>query len=497
MTYATPLEGTGSSLTLTGTNGGSLTLAAAASYDSGTTVSGGTLIVGVVNALPATGSVLVNGGVLSLLTQSTSAGAVTLAGGAITGTTGVLYGTSYDVQNGSVTAILGGANATLTKDGSGVATLSGANAYGGGTQILSGVLSVATTSSLPGWNTPFTYSIAAGATLAVGDGVSDASIASLLATGYFFPSASLGFDTTNGSRTYSGVLTDSGNGPLGVTKVGTNTLVLAGSNSYSGNTTIIAGALEAVDGVGLAAGSNLVFSGNLAETGYGAVFQSNGAFSRTLGTLAGEVQWAGDGGFAASGGPLTVSISPGVPLKWGSTAYFLASGAVLTFGSNTANSQVDFTDSIDLYGGNRQIEVASGEGGDSALISGNLIDTLGGASLAKTGPGVLILSGTDTYSGGTYVDGGTLVATTAAAIPAGASLTVGAAGELIFDPTADAAPQAGVATAPTEEGAALVPEPGTAVLLAACVAAWGILRSRSRTSVFPARRPVDAAGWKA
>ena len=242
MTYATPLEGTGSSLTLTGTNGGSLTLAAAASYDSGTTVSGGTLIVGVVNALPATGSVLVNGGVLSLLTQSTSAGAVTLAGGAITGTTGVLYGTSYDVQNGSVTAILGGANATLTKDGSGVATLSGANAYGGGTQILSGVLSVATTSSLPGWNTPFTYSIAAGAALAVGDGVSDASIASLLATGYFFPSASLGFDTTNGSRTYSGVLTDSGNGPLGVTKVGTNTLVLAGSNSYSGNTTIIAGA---------------------------------------------------------------------------------------------------------------------------------------------------------------------------------------------------------------------------------------------------------------
>jgi len=99
---------------------------------------------------------------------------------------------------------------------------------------------------------------------------------------------------------------------------GAGFLSLSGSNSYSGSTIIISGALQAVDGVGLPTNSNLVFNGSLAQNGYGAVFQSSGAFSRTLGTSAGQVQWTGDGGFAANGGPLTVSLSPGVPLVWNS-----------------------------------------------------------------------------------------------------------------------------------------------------------------------------------
>ena len=39
---------------------------------------------------------------------------------------------------------------------------------------------------------------------------------------------------------------------------------------------------------------------------------------------------------------------------------FLGYGNVLTFGSPTANAQVNFTDSIDLYGGSRQIYVPKG-----------------------------------------------------------------------------------------------------------------------------------------
>ena len=57
------------------------------------------------------------------------------------------------------------------------------------------------------------------------------------------------------------------------------------------------------------------------------------------------------------------------------------------------------------------------------------------------------MSGTNSYSGGTIVDAGTLVATTSSAIPDGTSLTIGAGGTLIFDPMFIAASHATTATA--------------------------------------------------
>ena len=75
--------------------------------------------------------------------------------------------------------------------------------------------------------------------------------------------------------------------------------------------------------------------------------------------------------------------------------------------------------------------------------------------------GTLILSGSDSYTGGTTVNAGTLIATSNAALPAGTSLTVGAGGTLIFDPSLAGSPVAG-----SSGGAvAAVPEPGTLVLL--------------------------------
>ncbi|MGA2253320.1 MAG: autotransporter-associated beta strand repeat-containing protein, partial [Thermoguttaceae bacterium] len=234
-----------------------------------------------------------------------------------------------------------------------------------------------------------------------------------------------------GSTTFSGtILGGGGLGTISLVISGSGTQVLSGSNTYAGNTTITAGALQAVDGIGLPSRSNLAFNGNLTDNGCGAVFQSCGVFSRTLGSGAGQVQWksTGDGGFAANGSPLTVSMSPGVPLVWNSgnnnngTLGFLGDLSVLTFGSPTANSQVNFTDSIDLNGpnqngGNRQIEVAAGAGGDSALISGNIIDSAGGGGLTKTGAGLLILTGNNAYTGGTTINAGTLEATTTASLP--------------------------------------------------------------------------------
>ena len=121
----------------------------------------------------------------------------------------------------------------------------------------------------------------------------------------------------------------------------------------------------------------------------------------------------------------------------------------MTFGSPTANSQVNFTDSIDLNGETRQIDVAAGTGGDSTLISGNLVDNSGTGlgALLKTGSGILILSGTNSYEGGTTAAAGTLVVTTNNSLPSGTTLTVGADGIFLFDPTASGAPADGMSPA--------------------------------------------------
>ena len=93
-----------------------------------------------------------------------------------------------------------------------------------------------------------------------------------------------------------------------------------------------------------------------------------------------------------------------------------------------------------------------------------------GNSLTLDNPAaLLILSGSsNSYTGDTVVAAGTLEITSAGAIPDGTSLTVGAGGTLIFDPSAAGSPVSDSAAAAT------VPEPGTLALLTS-----GVLLSRS------------------
>jgi autotransporter-associated beta strand protein len=84
-------------------------------------------------------------------------------------------------------------------------------------------------------------------------------------------------------------------------------------------------------------------------------------------------------------------------------------------------------------------------------------------SLTLDGGGELILSGNNTYTGGTNVTAGTLIITTNTAIANGTSLTIGAGGTFIFDPLA-------VDSSVTNtDSVVAVPEPSTFVLLGAGV----------------------------
>jgi fibronectin-binding autotransporter adhesin len=128
-----------------------LTLTNQNTYTGGTTINAGTLSLGhATNTLANTGAVTVDGttAILSLAGNSDIVGAVSLKNGAqITGTGGTLTGSSYDVESGSVSAILGG-SASLTKSTAGTVTLSGANTYSGATTINGGILSLASTGSI-------------------------------------------------------------------------------------------------------------------------------------------------------------------------------------------------------------------------------------------------------------------------------------------------------------------------------------------------------------
>ena len=106
-------------------------------------------------------------------------------------------------------------------------------------------------------------------------------------------------------------------------------------------------------------------------------------------------------------------------------------------------------------------------------------DISGSGALEKLGSGTLILEGTNSYEGDTIVEGGTLVATVAGAIPGGGALIVGAGGTFIFDPSQVIAAQLNSAASEINP----VPEPEVWTLLATAVFGAGVyrrIRSRRR-----------------
>ena len=156
--------------------------------------------------------------------------------------------------------------------------------------------------------------------------------------------ATLSFGGDNTDTTFIGAVLD-GTAKTGLTKNGTGTTTLTGANSYSGATTINAGTL--------AGGAANTFSANSAFTIKAGATLDLGGFNQAIGSLAG----AGTVTNSGAGSP----------------------AALTTGGDNT-----------------------------SSVFSGVVRNGASATALTKTGTGTLTLSGLDTYTGATTVNGGTL-----------------------------------------------------------------------------------------
>jgi autotransporter-associated beta strand protein len=108
---------------------------------------------------------------------------------------------------------------------------------------------------------------------------------------------------------------------------------------------------------------------------------------------------------------------------------------------------------------------------DSGLLSlsGSVGDNGAGMALVlaatgTNGTGQLVLSGSNNYTGGTYVNSGTLIATVVGAIPDGTALYVGTGASGLF---ASSVVPAYAPIVASSHDVVAVPEPGTIVLLLA------------------------------
>jgi autotransporter-associated beta strand protein len=491
-TYAGNITGTG---TLTKLGAGALTLSGVNAYSGGTTVSTGSLI-GTTSSvqgditnntavtfnqnsagtyagnMSGSGSLTKQGtGNVTLSGTNSHSGGTTVSAGALTGTTASLQGditnnaavTFNQSSDGTYAGNMSGSG-SLTKLGTGNVTLSGTNSHSGGTTVSAGTLT-GTLSSLPSTITnnaavafnqnsdgTSTHTITgSGVLIKLGTGTitlngtysqtggTTISAGGLTGTTTKFPgnitnNATLTL-SQNSDGTYAGNISGSG----ALIKLGTGNVMLSGTNSHSGGTTVTAGTLT---------GTTASLPGNITNNAAVIFNQStDGTYSGNMsgsGSLTklgnGNMTLSGtnnhSGGTTVSAGTLTGTTSSLPPtitdnatvafnqnLDGTSTQTISGSGILIKLGTGTVtlNGTYSHTGGTTVSAGGltgttttmpgtiTNNSIVTFDQSTSGTYAGN---TTGSGLLVKAGTGAVTLSGTNSHTGGTTISAGSLIVTT-------------------------------------------------------------------------------------
>ncbi len=144
----------------------------------------------------------------------------------------------------------------------------------------------------------------------------------------------------------------------------------------------------------------------------------------------------------------------------GNTSHEFINGDKVTFSSSGANRAI----TIAAGGVSPGSVVFSNTAGKSYSISGGPIS--GTTSLSVSGGGLVLLSNSNSYTGGTFVSSGTLEITSVSGLADGSNLTIGNAAKFPAPVVPSLADPASIALLSTPTTAS-VPEPGTLTLLVA------------------------------
>ena len=277
---------------------------------------------------------------------------------------------------------------------------------------------------------------------------------------------------TNYTVQINSAITQSG-GAYDFTKAGAGTLILAGANTYTGDTVVSGGVLSLSGSGRIADGSLVVVSSgatmnftNISDTvkgvsgagtvslGSATLTTSNAATDTFSGTI------AGTGAYTKVGAGTQV-LSGAANSYSGTTTVGGGTLQVSTLANSNSNSSIGSGSSVVLTNGgvldytgstvaiNRGVALSSGNGGigvsnaATGLTLSGAITGSSGSGLTKTGIGRLSLSGSSSYNGATAVSAGELnlsggsIANSAVTVASGASLsgygsvgTIGGAGAI-------------------------------------------------------------------
>src|SRR5210317_345595 len=358
-----------------------------------------------------------------------SDGTLNVSGNIINGSIDLIITGSGDT---SISGVIGSGSGALSKRGSGILTLSGTNTYTGITTISAGTLSISADAGLGSISSfdadrltfnggtlliteTITLNTNRGITLSTDGGtIHVANTKTVTYDGVITGSTTFtkdgnGILDLGGTNTYTGATTIS-DGELNVTgSLDATALTVSSGATYDSDTTDTIGSIAGAGNIEIATGTTLTVGGDNTDTTFSGVISQDGNLTKegsgTL-TLTGTNTNTGD---------LTVDAGGLVLDQAGTdtgTVLHNSSNLILNAGSVTVSDTSETVDLFTYNGGSVTGQIIS-ISGYTYYVADGLTTTIasilyGDVPLVKSGPGSLVLTATNTYTGNTTINAGTL-----------------------------------------------------------------------------------------